>query len=129
MAEHLSPTDASMLAIEDPDHGIHIQIINVFEGTPPNAEEFRETVELRLLSAPRIRQRIARVRLNVGRPAWVDDERFDLDYHLRRTALPEPGGEDELRACPTVSSSSSSTSVARCGRCGSSRAWPTTDSR
>ena len=98
MVEHLSPTDASMLAIEDPDHGSHIQIIYVFEGAPPSVEEFRETVEQRLLGAPRFRQRVARVPFNLGRPAWVDDERFDLDYHLRRTALPAPGGEDELRA-------------------------------
>ena len=34
---------------------------------------------------------------DLGRPAWVDDERFDLDYHLRRTALPAPGSEEELR--------------------------------
>lgn len=98
MAEHLTPTDASMLAIEDPDHGSHIQIIYVFEGPAPTFEEFRETVEQRLLGAPRFRQRAARVPFNLGRPAWVDDERFDLDYHLRRTALPAPGGEEELRA-------------------------------
>jgi diacylglycerol O-acyltransferase / wax synthase len=98
MAEHLTPTDASMLAIEDPEHGSHIQIIYVFEGAPPTAEELRETVEQRLLGAPRFRQRIARVPLNLGRPAWVDDERFDLDHHLHRTALPAPGGEEELRA-------------------------------
>ncbi|WP_157538541.1 WS/DGAT/MGAT family O-acyltransferase [Nocardioides sp. Root79] len=98
MAEHLSPTDASMLAIEDPDHGSHIQIVYVFEGTPPTQAELRETVEQRLLGAPRFRQRVARVPFNLGRPAWVEDERFDLDHHLRRTALPAPGGEEELRA-------------------------------
>lgn len=87
-----------MLAIEDPDHGIHIQIIYVFEGPAPTQVEFRETVEQRLLGAPRFRQRIARVPFNLGRPAWVDDESFELDYHLRRTALPAPGGEAELRA-------------------------------
>lgn len=95
--EHLSSTDASMLAIEDPDHGMHLQIIYVFEGEPPTFEEFQETVEQRLLGAPRFRQRIAHVPFNLGRPAWVDDERFDLSYHLRRTALPAPGSEEELR--------------------------------
>ena len=97
MVEHLSPTDASLLAVEDADHGMHLQIIYVFEGPAPTREEFRETVEQRLLGAPRFRQRIARVPFKLGRPAWVDDERFDLDYHVRRTALPAPGGEDELR--------------------------------
>ncbi|THV16008.1 wax ester/triacylglycerol synthase family O-acyltransferase [Nocardioides caeni] len=98
MVEHLTPTDASMLAIEDADHGSHIQVIYVFEGEPPTPLEFRETVEQRLLGAPRFRQRVVRVPFNLGRPAWVDDERFDLDFHLRRTALPSPGGEEELRA-------------------------------
>ena len=97
MIEHLSPTDASMLAIEDPDHGMHLQIIYVFEGEPPTFDEFRQTVEERLLGAPRFRQRISKVPFNLGRPAWVDDERFDLNYHLRRTALPAPGSEEELR--------------------------------
>ena len=97
MIEHLTPTDASMLAIEDPDHGMHLQIIYVFEGEPPTFEEFRQTVEERLLGAPRFRQRVAKVPFGLGRPAWVDDERFDLDYHLRRTALPAPGSEEELR--------------------------------
>ena len=98
MIEHLSSTDSSMLAIEDPDHGIHLQIIYIFEGTPPTFAEFRETVEQRLLGAPRFRQRVARVPFNLGRPAWVEDERFDLSYHLRHTALPAPGSEEELRA-------------------------------
>ena len=97
MIEHLSPTDASMLAIEDADHGMHLQIIYVFEGEPPTFDEFGETVEERLLGAPRFRQRVAKVPFGLGRPAWVDDERFDLDYHLRRTALPAPGSEEELR--------------------------------
>ena len=56
-----------------------------------------QTVEQRLLGAPRFRQRIEHVPFDLGRPVWVDDERFDLDYHLRRTALPAPGLEDELR--------------------------------
>ncbi len=97
MIEHLTPTDASMLSIEDADHGMHLQILYVFEGDPPTTDEFRETVEQRLLGAPRFRQRIEHVPLGLGRPVWVDDERFDLDYHLRRTALPAPGSEEELR--------------------------------
>ena len=97
MADHLTPTDASMLAIEDADHGMHLQIIYVFEGEPPTFEEFAETVEKRLLGAPRFRQRVKKVPYGLGRPVWVDDERFDLGYHLRRTALPAPGSEDELR--------------------------------
>ena len=46
---------------------------------------------------PRYRQRLAEVPLAQARPRWVDDERFDLRYHVRNTALPEPGSEYELQ--------------------------------
>ena len=32
--------------------------------------------------------------LETGRPLWVDDPTFNLEYHVRQTALPAPGGED-----------------------------------
>ena len=46
---------------------------------------------------PRYRQRIQRVPFELARPVWVDAVDFDIDYHLRRTALAAPGGDDELR--------------------------------
>ena len=46
---------------------------------------------------PRYRQRVRFLPLDVGRPVWVDDEHFNLAYHVRRTALPAPGGRAELR--------------------------------
>jgi len=46
---------------------------------------------------PRFRQKLATPPLQTGLPFWVDDPSFNLTYHLRHTALPEPGGEDELR--------------------------------
>ena len=46
---------------------------------------------------PRYRQRVAEVPLAQARPRWIDDERFDLRYHVRNTALPEPGSESELQ--------------------------------
>ena len=46
---------------------------------------------------PRYRQRIAEVPAQQGRPVWVDDPHFNLRYHLRHTALPHPGGDEELR--------------------------------
>jgi diacylglycerol O-acyltransferase len=96
--EHLTPTDAAMLALEDADHRLHLQIAYVFEGEAPSFDEFRATVERCLPGEPRFRQRIVRTPMNLGRPAWVDDEHFDLDRHLWHSALPAPGSEDELRA-------------------------------
>jgi WS/DGAT/MGAT family acyltransferase len=46
---------------------------------------------------PRYRQKLAFPRLEAGRPFWVDDPNFNLDYHVRHTALPKPGSEEQLR--------------------------------
>ena len=54
-------------------------------------------VSAHLPSIPRYRQRVHFVPIALGRPVWVDDPHFNLGYHLRRTALPPPGGDEELR--------------------------------
>ena len=46
---------------------------------------------------PRHRQRVQRMPLDLARPVWVDDPHFLLDYHLRHTAIPAPGGDEQLR--------------------------------
>ena len=51
----------------------------------------------RLHLVPRYRQRLAVVPLGQGRPVWVDDPHFNLRYHLRHSALPAPGGDDQLK--------------------------------
>jgi diacylglycerol O-acyltransferase len=51
--------------------------------------------KLPLLS--RYRQRVRFVPGQLGRPVWVDDAHFNLAYHVRHSALPPPGGEEELR--------------------------------
>ena len=53
--------------------------------------EVRTLVASKLDLIPRYRQRVRSVPLELGRPLWVDDPHFDLDYHLRHTALPTPG--------------------------------------
>ena len=62
----------------------------------------RRTVVLAAIAAklhlvPRYRQRVRFPPLALARPIWVDDRHFHLDYHVRRTALPAPGGDEELR--------------------------------
>jgi len=97
--DRMSPLDASFLHIEDSDRtvGMHIASTAIFAGPAPDQATFTRTVEARLPLAPRYRQRVELVPLGIGRPVWVDDANFSLDYHLRRTALPSPGGEAELR--------------------------------
>jgi diacylglycerol O-acyltransferase / wax synthase len=93
----LSPQDASFLHIEDAVTHMHIGTIGLFEGPAPNQEEARAAIERKLPLVPRYRQRVHFVPLELGRPVWVDDPHFVLDYHLRRTALAAPGGDDQLR--------------------------------
>jgi diacylglycerol O-acyltransferase len=93
----MSPLDASFLHIEDSVTHMHIGSVGLFEGPAPAPGEVRSAVAASLPLVPRYRQKVRFVPLALGRPAWVDDPHFSLDYHVRRTALPAPGGVDELR--------------------------------
>lgn len=95
--ERLSALDAAFLYMEDRNAHMHVGGLCVFDGPPPSHAELLQHVESRLAAVPRYRQRLAFVPLGQGRPVWVDDAQFDLEYHVRRTALPAPGGESELR--------------------------------
>ncbi len=93
----LSALDASFLEVEDAVSHMHIASVAIFEGPAPSHAEMRGMVASKLPQVARYRQVVRPVALIAGRPVWVDDEHFNLEYHLRRTALPEPGGESELR--------------------------------
>src|SRR4051812_40413303 len=84
----LSALDASFLAVEKPTAHMHVGWASLFDppaGRPrPSFAELRDHIGTRLDRAPRYRQRLARVPLGVHEPAWVDDERFDLDRHVLR---------------------------------------------
>src|SRR3954452_3016384 len=93
----LSPLDASFLHIEDGSSHMHVAAALLFTGDAPEYERLLAHIESRLGLVPRYRQRLAEVPLAQARPRWVDDERFDLRYHVRQTALPAPGTEYELQ--------------------------------
>ena len=93
----MSPLDASFLHLEDHVTQLHIGSVTILEGPPPPFEDVLEMVSGKLALVPRYRQVVRFVPLALGRPVWVDDRHFNLRYHLRRTALPAPGGEQELR--------------------------------
>src|SRR5258708_10801839 len=95
--DRLSPLDASFLHIEDGVSHMHIASIAIFEGPAPSYDEVRGTIAGKLPLVPRYRQVVRFVPLDLGRPVWVDDPHFNIDYHVRHTALPPPGGEAELR--------------------------------
>src|SRR3954469_24913505 len=96
-SDRLSPLDASFLHFEDAASHMHVACAMVFEGEAPAYEDLLTHVGQRLHLVPRYRQRLAEVPFGQGRPKWVDDEHFDLRYHVRHPALPAPGTEYELQ--------------------------------
>jgi WS/DGAT/MGAT family acyltransferase len=95
--DRLSGLDASFLQLEQGPAHMHVASTTVFEGPTPEYEEFRDHIASRLHLVPRFRQKLRFVPFGQGRPVWVDDPRLNLDYHVRHTALPPPGSEDQLR--------------------------------
>jgi WS/DGAT/MGAT family acyltransferase len=95
--DRLSAVDASFLTQEKESAHMHVGAVMVFEGPPPSYDEFVEQVQARMHLVPRYRQKLAFPRFEMGRPMWVDDPSFNLEYHVRNTALPKPGGMDQLR--------------------------------
>jgi diacylglycerol O-acyltransferase / wax synthase len=93
----MSPMDASFLHLEGPMNPMHLGGVSIFEGPAPPFERLEEMVASKLGLVPRYRQKVRFIPLGLGRPVWVDDPHFNLSYHLRHTALPAPGSDDQLR--------------------------------
>jgi len=89
--------DASFLHIEDGVSHMHIGSVSIFEGPAPAFDDVAAMVAAKLHLVPRYRQVVRFVPMDLGRPVWADDPHFNLEYHLRHTSLPAPGGDDELR--------------------------------
>ena len=95
--EWMSPIDSSFLHVENATTPMHIGAVSIFEGPPPPFEDLRAMVAGKLELVPRYRQKVRNVALAISSPAWIDDPHFSLDYHLRHTAVPAPGSEQQLR--------------------------------
>src|SRR5688500_16412792 len=76
---------------------MHVGALVLLEGPPPSMEDFCDSLRGRLHLVPRYRQKLAFPPAGTGRPLWVDDPDFVLEYHVRHTALPHPGSEEQLR--------------------------------
>jgi len=76
---------------------MHVASTTFFAGPAPGHDEFRDHIGSRLHLVPRFRQKLRFVPFGQGRPVWVDDPHLNLDYHVRQTALPPPGSEEQLR--------------------------------
>jgi len=96
--DRLKPLDAVFIDAEDEDRHTTMAIAStaIFEGPVPSQKEFLAYIAGRLPRAPLYRRKLRTVPFRLGRPVWVEDPSFDLGYHVRRTALPEPGGDQQL---------------------------------
>ncbi len=95
--QRLTGLDASFLHLEDDGVHMHVGSVLVFEGRAPGYRELVERLRSRLHVVPRYRQKLAHPPLVQSRPVWVDDPHFRLEYHVRHSALPAPGGEAGLK--------------------------------
>jgi WS/DGAT/MGAT family acyltransferase len=96
MTEVMSPLDAVFLYIEDGISHMHIGSCAVFAGPAPSIADLTELIESKLPRLTRYRQRVRFVPGGLGHPVWADDPHFNLNYHVRHSALPPPGTEQDL---------------------------------
>jgi diacylglycerol O-acyltransferase len=94
--DRLTAIDASFLHQEGPASHMHVGALALFEGPPPPFTEVLDALRGRLHLVPRYRQKLSVPPAGTGRPLWVDDPSFDIEYHVRHTALPRPGSEEQL---------------------------------
>ncbi|HEX7291659.1 MAG TPA: wax ester/triacylglycerol synthase family O-acyltransferase [Conexibacter sp.] len=94
--DRLTAVDASFLHQEDADSHMHIGAVTIFEGPPPPFTAVAEHIRSRLHLVPRYRQKLAHPPFETGRPLWIDDHSFNIEYHVRHSALPAPGTEQQL---------------------------------
>jgi diacylglycerol O-acyltransferase / wax synthase len=98
MVTRLSASDASFYHLEDTPTPMYVGSLSIVRKprTGLSYETLLETVERRLPQIPRYRQKVREVTLGLARPVWIDDRDFDINYHIRRSALPSPGSDAQL---------------------------------
>jgi len=98
--DRLTPQDVSFLYLESPTTAMHVGSVALFERPADESFDYEALCDLvarRISLQPRYRQKVRWVPGHLANPVWVDDEDFDIGYHVRRSALPRPGSEDQLR--------------------------------
>ena len=98
MPQRLTTLDASFLYLEEDTTAMHVGSVMLFE-LPARGFPYERLVDLvhaRIASVPRYRQRVRSVPGHLANPVWVDDEDFDITYHVRQSALPKPGSREQL---------------------------------
>src|SRR4051812_31893517 len=98
--KQLSGLDASFLYMEPPSQFGHVSSLSIFEKPDePDYDAFsawRAQIERRLHLLEPLRRRLRNVPLNLDHPFWIEDPDFDLDFHVRHTAVAPPGTDEQL---------------------------------
>ncbi len=99
MSDRLTSLDASFLYLEESTTAMHVGSVMIFR--PPREgfdyDQLVRIIEARIGAIPRFRQKVRDVPGRIGNPIWVDDEAFDMSYHVRRAGLPRPGSDSQLQ--------------------------------
>jgi diacylglycerol O-acyltransferase len=95
--DRMSALDAGFFYAESENTPMHVGSVAVFEGPAPTYGDVVRLLLSKLPLVPRYRQRVRPVPMQLGRPTWVDDPHFQILYHVRHTAVPGPGSDEQLR--------------------------------
>jgi diacylglycerol O-acyltransferase / wax synthase len=96
--ERMSTLDAGFFFVEHENVPMHMGSLALFEGPAPAYDDLVRLFAAKLPLVPRYRQVVRTTPLNLFRPAWADDEHFEVSYHLRHAGVPPPGGDQQLRS-------------------------------
>lgn len=98
--QRLTGLDASFLYLETPSSHMHVAGLMILDPSSIDGGVTLESVKAvygeRLHLAPPFRRRLVEVPFGLHHPLWIEDPDFDLDYHIRGTALPSPGTPEQL---------------------------------
>ena len=97
--KRLSGTDALFLSTETPAWHQHVgglAVLDPAESERFGFEEVRRTLTERIERVPKFKWKLKEVPLHLDRAVWIEDRHFDIDKHLRRIAVPPPGGREQL---------------------------------
>ena len=95
--ERMSALDAGLFLMERDNVPMHVGWVAVFEGPRLAYGDLIRLLVSKLPQVPRYRQLLRTAPLHLGRPAWIDDDHFEVLYHVRHSAVPVPGGVEQLR--------------------------------
>ena len=99
--QQLSGQDASFVYLETPHTPMHIGSVGIYDPStaPGGAVRFKDILDFvgsRLGGARSFRQRLVRLPLDLDHPYWIEDPAFDIEFHIRHIALPQPGDWRQL---------------------------------